>query len=651
MSPATTNGLMVEILSGEKSATLKAGRPGSEILKEIAEKKIIKIPADILGFKVGDEIWDLHKEIPENSAALKVITPRDPEALDIIRHSTAHILAQAVKEIYPEVQVTIGPVIEQGFFYDFSKKGGFKEEELPAIEERMKAIIAKKLPVKREEWEVPKALKFFESQGEHYKCEIIRDLVAQNSVQTVSVYWHGQEFVDLCRGPHVPHTGWISAFKLMSVAGAYWRGNEKNEMLGRIYGTAFESPPSLKAYLARLEEAKKRDHRRIGVDQDLFSFHPEAPASPFFHPNGAFLYLRLVEFLRSLNKAHGFEEVISPLLLSQELWKNSGHYDNYRENMYFTKVDERDFAVKPMNCPGHCLIYKAGHHSYRELPMRLAEFGRVHRHERSGVTQGLFRVRTFVQDDAHVYCTEDQVEGEIANVLEMIRKFYKVFGFEYRMELSTRPEKSIGSDETWQKAEQSLKNALEKGGHSYRVNPGDGAFYGPKIDFHLKDSLERSHQCGTIQLDFSMPGRFGLEFSGSDNKSHTPVMIHKAIAGSLERFLGILIEHFAGHFPLWLAPLQAVVLTVSDDAANFAREIHELMKLKGFRVRMDDSSEKLAAKIKQFQAQKPPYFIILGGREAQSRTLSLRLKGNEQKQGVSVETFLAEFASLAEPQF
>ncbi len=642
---------MVEILSGEKSATLKAGRPGSEILKEIAEKKIIKIPADILGFKVGDEIWDLHKEIPENSAALKVITPRDPEALDIIRHSTAHILAQAVKEIYPEVQVTIGPVIEQGFFYDFSKKGGFKEEELPAIEERMKAIIAKKLPVKREEWEVPKALKFFESQGEHYKCEIIRDLVAQNSVQTVSVYWHGQEFVDLCRGPHVPHTGWISAFKLMSVAGAYWRGNEKNEMLGRIYGTAFESPPSLKAYLARLEEAKKRDHRRIGVDQDLFSFHPEAPASPFFHPNGAFLYLRLVEFLRSLNKAHGFEEVISPLLLSQELWKNSGHYDNYRENMYFTKVDERDFAVKPMNCPGHCLIYKAGHHSYRELPMRLAEFGRVHRHERSGVTQGLFRVRTFVQDDAHVYCTEDQVEGEIANVLEMIRKFYKVFGFEYRMELSTRPEKSIGSDETWQKAEQSLKNALEKGGHSYRVNPGDGAFYGPKIDFHLKDSLERSHQCGTIQLDFSMPGRFGLEFSGSDNKSHTPVMIHKAIAGSLERFLGILIEHFAGHFPLWLAPLQAVVLTVSDDAANFAREIHELMKLKGFRVRMDDSSEKLAAKIKQFQAQKPPYFIILGGREAQSRTLSLRLKGNEQKQGVSVETFLAEFASLAEPQF
>lgn len=641
---------MVEIIVGEKSTHLSAGRPGLEIVKEIGEKKLLKIPSDVLGLKVGEEIWDLHKEIPSNiSGAVRVITPRDPEALEIIRHSCAHILAQAVKELYPEVQVTIGPVIDSGFFYDFSRKGGFKEEELPAIEEKMKQIVSRKLQVRREEWDVEKALKFFESQGEHYKCEIIRDLVAQAPTPTVSVYWHGNEFVDLCRGPHVPHTGWVQAFKLMSVAGAYWRGSEKNEMLGRIYGTAFESPQTLKAYLMRLEEAKKRDHRRIGVDQDLFSFHPEAPASPFFHPSGAFLYLQLVEVLRDLNKAHGFDEVISPLVLSQDLWKASGHYDNYRENMYFTKVDERDFAVKPMNCPGHCLIYKSGRHSYRELPLRFAEFGRVHRHERSGVTQGLFRVRTFVQDDAHVYCTEDQVESEISNVLEMIRKFYKIFQFEYRMELSTRPEKSLGTDEMWNKAEMALKNALEKGNHPYKINPGDGAFYGPKIDFHLKDSLERSHQCGTIQLDFSMPARFGLEFSGSDNRSHVPVMIHKAIAGSLERFLGILIEHYAGNFPFWLAPIQAVVLTVSDDAQSFAREITQTMKSKGFRVRLDDSSDKLAAKIKQYQTFKPPYFVILGGKEASSRTLSLRLRGNEQKQNVNLDDFFAELASAARP--
>jgi threonyl-tRNA synthetase len=641
----------IEIVNGDKSVSVKSGRTGQEIISEIQNQKIMKIPADVLGLKINSEIFDLHTPLLNPSQALKaeLITPRSPEALELIRHTSAHVLAHAVKELYPEVQVTIGPVIENGFFYDFSKKVGFKEEDLPAIEERMKKIIESRLPIRRESYSINKAIEFFKKQGEFYKCEIIEDIAKNTGAQEVSLYWHGDQFVDLCRGPHLLNTGHIPAVKLMSVAGAYWRGSEKNEMLTRVYGTAFESRDSLKAYLNQIEEAKKRDHRRIGVDQGLFSFHPEAPAAPFFHPNGAFVYIQIVELLRDLNKKFGFSEVISPLIMSQELWKLSGHYDNYRENMYFTEIDERSFAVKPMNCPGHCLMYKTERHSYRELPLRLSEFGRVHRHERSGVTAGLFRVRSFVQDDAHVFCTVEQVENEIQNVLSMMKIFYRIFGFEYRMELSTRPEKSIGTDEVWNKAEGALKNALEKGGYPYKLNPGDGAFYGPKIDFHLKDSLGRTHQCGTIQLDFSMPSRFGLEYSGSDNHAHTPVMIHRAIAGSLERFLGILIEHWAGQFPTWIAPQQAVIMTVSDDAVEYGRGLYERMKNQGFRVRLDDSSEKLAAKVKRYQPMKVPYLVILGGREAENKQVSLRLSKNEQRNGVDCEQFLKELSTEGRP--
>ena len=645
--------MSLEFVLGEKTFTLADASQAKSGFEAI---KLAKGPSSAVGLKITNakgevEVLDLHMPLPQQSGRIEVVMPDSPEGVDIIRHSTAHILAQAVKALHPEVQVTIGPVIENGFFYDFSKKSGlFKEEDLKPIEDKMFEIIKARLPVRREEWPVSKAIDFFSKQNEHYKCEIIRDLQTKTGVTSVSVYWQGEEFVDLCRGPHVPNTGAIPAYKLMSVAGAYWRGSEKNEMLARIYGTAFASKDAQAKYLHQLEEAKKRDHRRIGTDQSLFSFHPEAPAAPFFHPKGAFIYSGIQEFLRDLNRAHGFQDVISPLIMSQDMWKTSGHYDNYRENMYFTEIDERQFAVKPMNCPGHCLIYSTDRHSYRDLPLRFAEFGRVHRHERSGVTAGLFRVRTFVQDDAHIFCTEDQIENEIERVLAMVKVFYGVFGFTYHVELSTRPEKRIGSEETWDKAEKSLSNALGKAGQSFKVNPGDGAFYGPKIDFHLKDSLGRTHQCGTVQLDFSMPSRFGLEFSGSDNHAHTPVMIHRAIAGSMERFMGIYIEHVAGQFPFWLAPTQAAILCVSDDAKAFSTELFETMKAQGVRVILDDSADKLSGKIKKLQPFKIPYLLVIGGREATDKVVSYRFPNGEQKQGVSVAALLEEFKRLGRPQ-
>lgn len=614
---------------------------GLELLKQN------RPPRPIIGVKVQGQVYDLHTPLP-STENVEWIEPDTVEGVDIIRHSTAHILAQAVKALYPDVQVTIGPVIENGFYYDFARDGGFKEEELAAIEEKMQEIIKTKTPIRREVWDVPKAIAFFKAQGEHYKCEIIEDLAKNNGNTEVSVYWQG-DFVDLCRGPHVPHTGAIPAFKLMSVAGAYWRGNEKNPMLARIYGTAWASKDALKAYLFQIEEAKRRDHRRIGMDQGLFSFHAEAPAAPFFHPAGAFVYIKIQEFLRALNQEHGFQDVISPLVLSEELWKTSGHYDNYRENMYFTSVDDRSFAVKPMNCPGHCLIYGTHRHSYRELPLRFAEFGRVHRHERSGVTAGLFRVRSFVQDDAHVYCTEDQIEAEITSVLKMVRTFYGTLGFEYHVELSTRPEKRIGADSTWDKAEGALARTLDADKLPYKINPGDGAFYGPKIDFHLKDSIGRTHQCGTIQLDFQMPERFKLQYLGSDNAAHTPVMIHRAIAGSLERFLGIYIEHVAGNFPFWLAPTQAIILTVADEAKPFAEKLYQDMKAKGYRVLLDDSQDKLSGKIKKHQTTKAPYMMIIGAREAAAEQVSLRLRDGKQESGLGVDVLMNRFQSESQP--
>jgi len=636
----------ITVRFGEKTFEVAAvnGATGLELIKDL------KVPPDLIGYKHNGEVKDFHMIAP-TSGVMEVFRNDAPEAADVIRHSAAHVLAQAVKSLYPHVQVTIGPVIENGFFYDFSKKDGlFKEEDLKAIEEKMTQIIDSKLPVKREEWSVEKACEFFTKQGEHYKVEIIKDIADKTGCKTVSVYWHADQFVDLCRGPHVPRLNFINSFKLMSVAGAYWRGNEKNEMLSRIYGIAFSNRDQLKAHLLQIEEAKKRDHRRIGTDQSLFSFHAEAPASPFFHPNGAHLFIQMQDFLRDINRANGFQEVISPLIMSQELWKKSGHYDNYRENMYFTDVDERPFAVKPMNCPGHCLMYAVERHSYRELPLRYSEFGRVHRHERSGVTAGLFRVRSFVQDDAHVFCTTEQIKDEIIRVLGMIRFFYTSLGFSYHMELSTRPEKRIGAEAIWDAAEAALADALKSGGYAYKINPGDGAFYGPKIDFHLRDSIGRTHQCGTIQLDFSMPERFGLEYSGSDNHAHIPVMIHRAIAGSLERFLGIFIEHVAGLFPFWMAPKQFSILTVAPEANDFAFEVRALLQSKGYRVLIDDTNDKLAGKVKRYQPMKIPYTLVIGAKEAQAKQVSIRTRDNQQRQAVSLDDLLNECAALARPQ-
>lgn len=637
---------MIEVFFGEKKFEATLTSPEMSMLELI---KNLKVPPDVIGYKCNGEVRDLLMAVP-TTGKIELFRADTPEGLEVIRHSSAHVLAQAVKTLYPHIQVTIGPVIENGFFYDFSKKDGlFKEEDLKAIEAEMSKIIDAKTPVRREEWTVAKACEFFAGQGEHYKVEIIKDLAVKTGTETVSVYWHADKFVDLCRGPHVPRLNFISAFKLMSVAGAYWRGSEKNEMLSRIYGTAFANRDQLKAHLLQIEEAKKRDHRRIGVDQNLFSFHTEAPASPFFHPNGAHLFIQLQDFLREINRANGFQEVISPLIMSQELWKMSGHYDNYRENMYFTDVDERPFAVKPMNCPGHCLMYKVERHSYRELPIRFAEFGRVHRHERSGVTAGLFRVRSFVQDDAHIFCTPDQIQVEIVRVLGMVKFFYKTLGFDYHMELSTRPEKRIGAEETWDKAEKALENALKSGGYTFKINPGDGAFYGPKIDMHLRDSIGRTHQCGTIQLDFSMPERFGCEFAGADNHAHTPVLIHRAIAGSLERFLGIYIEHVAGLFPFWMAPKQVAILTVSEEANAFAHELRALLQKQNYRVLIDDTNDKLAGKIKRYQVMKIPYTLVIGAKEAEAKVVSIRTRDNQQRQGVTVEQLLQECAAQARP--
>lgn len=609
---------------------------GNELLQNV------QVQDRVIGIKIGDLVYDLQTRLPGHAEECELIYAQSRAALDLVRHTCAHVLAQAVKELYPETQVTIGPVIEAGFYYDFSRETPFTEEDFPAIEKKMKEIIKARYPLKRDVWSVEKALEFFQSLGEKYKCELIQDLVKDQGIKEVSVYQQG-DFIDLCRGPHAQNTGAIKAFKLLHTAGAYWRGNENNEMLTRIYGTAFLSKEELAEYLHQLEEAKKRDHRKLGTELNLFSMHAEAPASPFFHPRGAFLYRKVQEVLENLNEENGFQTVLTPLMMSDELWKQSGHYQNYKENMYFTKVDERDFAVKPMNCPGHCLIYGNQRHSYRELPLRYCEFGRVHRHERSGVVAGLFRVRSFVQDDAHIFCTEDQVESEILRVLGMVRKFYQLFDFEYRVELSTRPEKYIGSLETWEKAENALKVALESAGEDFQINPGDGAFYGPKIDFHLKDSIGRTHQCGTIQLDFSMPERFDLHYAGSDNKAHTPVMIHRAIAGSLERFLGILIEHYAGKFPFWMEPQQAAVLTISEEANDFAGKVFDELQSKGYRVEIDDSKDKLGAKIKKYQTMKIPYMIIIGEKEAAQSVLSLRTRDGEQHQGLTIEALLTRF--------
>jgi threonyl-tRNA synthetase len=579
----------------------------------------------------------------EVDASVSPVLPDTPEGLDVLRHSTAHLLAQAVQELFPGTQVTIGPVIQDGFYYDFVRADPFTPEDLEKIEKRMREIVGRNLPVARSEMPKSEAVKLFAAKGETYKVEIIEGIPEA----IVSLYSQG-DWVDLCRGPHVPATGKLGAFKLTSVAGAYWRGDERNAMLQRIYGTAWANQEDLKRHLELVEEAKRRDHRRLGRELDLFSFDPIAPGSPFFHPKGARLYNGLVDFCRKLYDRFGYDEVVSPQIFDVELWKRSGHYDHYRENLFFCEIDERQFGVKPMNCPGDTYIYATTKRSYRDLPMRLANFSRLHRYEKSGVLHGLTRVRSFAQDDAHVFCTHDQVRDEITSILRMARVVHRAFAFDdIRVFLSTRPDQRLGTDELWDRAEGDLVAALEANGLAFEIAKGDGAFYGPKIDFLFRDALRRDWQLTTVQLDYNLPERFDLTYVTPEGKEERPVMIHRALFGSIERFLGILVEHTGGAFPTWLAPVQAKVLTVTERQEAYGAEVAGAIRRAGFRVELDTRNEKLGYKIRQAQLEKIPYMLVLGDREAAERLVAPRSRTGGQLDPMTIESFIERLASEA----
>lgn len=569
----------------------------------------------------------------DKSGEIEIITNTSEKGIEIIRHSAAHIMAQAVQRLFPNTKVTIGPVVENGFFYDFDPERPFTEEDLAKIEEEMKKIVKENYPFERSEMSAEEAKKFFAEKGETYKVEIIDDL----GVDKVSIYKQG-EFVDLCRGTHIPSTGYLKAFKLMSTAGAYWRGDSKNKMLQRIYGVAFASKKELDEYLTMMEEAERRDHRKLGKQLNLFFLDEHGPGFPFFMPKGVELFNKLQEIWRVEHKKRGYQEIKTPIMLDRELWEISGHWFNYRENMYTSVIDEKTYAIKPMNCPGSIISYKNNLHSYKDLPLKYGEMGLVHRHEFSGALHGLMRVRAFTQDDAHVFCTKEQIEEQIIEIIDLYDKFYTLFGFEYHIELSTKPDKAIGSDEIWEMAEDNLKSALEHKGIDYKLNPGDGAFYGPKIDFKMKDSIGRIWQCGTIQLDFNLPQRFEMSYIGADGEKHEPVMIHRAMYGSLERFLGILIEHYAGAFPTWLAPVQARILTISDEQVPFAKEVFEKLQNAGIRVELDTRVEKIGYKIREANGdQKIPVQLIIGKNEVANNEVNVRRFGSQDSQNVSVD--------------
>ena len=572
----------------------------------------------------------------DKSGEIEIITNTSEKGIEIIRHSAAHIMAQAVQRLFPNTKVTIGPVVENGFFYDFDPERPFTEEDLAKIEEEMKKIVKENYPFERSEMSAEEAKKFFAEKGETYKVEIIDDL----GVDKVSIYKQG-EFVDLCRGTHVPSTGYLKAFKLMSTAGAYWRGDSKNKMLQRIYGVAFASKKELDEYLTMMEEAERRDHRKLGKQLNLFFLDEHGPGFPFFMPKGVELFNKLQEIWRVEHKKRGYQEIKTPIMLDRELWEISGHWFNYRENMYTSVIDEKTYAIKPMNCPGSIISYKNNLHSYKDLPLKYGEMGLVHRHEFSGALHGLMRVRAFTQDDAHVFCTKEQIEEQIIEIIDLYDKFYTLFGFEYHIELSTKPDKAIGSDEIWEMAEANLKSALEHKGIDYKLNPGDGAFYGPKIDFKMKDSIGRIWQCGTIQLDFNLPQRFEMSYIGADGEKHEPVMIHRAMYGSLERFLGILIEHYAGAFPIWLAPVQARILTISDEQVPFAKEVFEKLQNAGIRVELDTRVEKIGYKIREANGdQKIPVQLIVGKNEVANNEVNVRRFGSQESKNVSVDEIL-----------
>ena len=560
------------------------------------------------------------------------------DELRAIRHTASHVLAQAVKRLYPETKLAIGPAIDDGFYYDFDREGGFTPEDLEKLEEEMSKIVKENLPIKPFVLPRQEALDFMRDKSEQYKVELIEDLPEE---ETISFYQQG-EFVDLCAGPHIMYTKGVKAFKLTSIAGAYWRGSEKNKMLTRIYGTAFANKADLEAYLTMMEEAKKRDHRKLGKELGLFMFVEEGPGFPFFLSKGMTLKNTLIDYWREIHYRDGYQEVSTPIILSRKLWENSGHWDHYKDNMYTTLIDEEDFAVKPMNCPGGMLVYKNQPHSYRDLPLRVGELGLVHRHEKSGQLHGLMRVRCFTQDDAHIFMRDDQIEDEIKGVTKLINEVYTQFGFEYFVELSTRPEDSMGSDEDWELATNGLKKALEDMGLSYIVNEGDGAFYGPKIDFHLRDSLGRTWQCGTIQLDFQMPQRFELEYTAEDGSKKRPIMIHRVCFGSIERFIGILIEHFAGKFPVWLAPVQVKVIPVSEKSMDYAAGVYEKLKKAGIRVELDYKDEKVGYKIRQAQLEKVPYMLVLGEKEAAGGAITVRSRDKGDLGTAQLDDFIED---------
>ncbi len=584
----------------------------------------------------------------QNLSQLSDLTEPDQlNELETLRHSTAHVMAHAISNLWPSARFGIGPAIDDGFYYDVDLPVKLSDEDLKKIEKEMNKVIARGESFVRQDWDVDQAIQWFQERNQTFKVEIIENLREKLGVTTVSTFTEGG-FTDLCRGPHVTSVKSIKAFKLMSVAGAYWRGNEKNPQLQRIYGTSFFTQKELDEHLFFLEEAKRRDHRKLGRELDLFSFHVESPAAPFFHPKGTVVYNRLVSYVREMYRHYGYDEVITPQIFDAQLWHRSGHYENYKESMYFTEVDEREFAVKPMNCPAHTFIYASTKRSYRDLPLRLADFGRLHRYERSGVTAGLTRVRSFCQDDAHVFCTPDQIQEEIRRVVDMIMKTYAVFQFnldEMSIALSTRPEKRVGSEEVWDKSEAALKNVLEHLGRPFTINAGDGAFYGPKIDFRFKDALKRQHQLATIQLDFNLPVRFGLEFTNSENQAHPPVMIHRAVLGSLERFMGVFIEHCAGAFPFWLAPIQARLIPIKDAHKEACESFGQQLKEMGIRFDIDDRNESMGLKTREAQVAKIPVSLVMGDREMASQSFALRAYGSRESQ---VKTFNEILAQMQE---
>ncbi len=623
------------ILPDGKKREVTSGTTALDFAKQLSPK----LAQQAVAAKINNQLADLSHPLNDNDR-VEILTFDCAEGKQVFWHSSSHVLAQAVQELFPTAKLAIGPAIENGFYYDFDTDKPFSQEDIAAIEAKAGEIAGRKLDIVRSEPSKEELQAYYTQRGEIYKIELLEDIEG-----TPSVYRQG-EWQDLCRGPHIGNTGMIKAIKVLSIAGAYWRGSEKNRMLQRIYAISFPKQSLLDEYITLIEEAQKRDHRKLGKELDLFSFHQEGTGFPFWHPNGVMLYNTILDYSRSLHLQAGYREVRTPIILNEELWHRSGHWDKYRENMYFTEIDEVTHAVKPMNCPGHLLIYKNSGHSYRDFPLKFFEFGLVHRHEKAGVLHGLFRVRQFTQDDAHIFCTPDQIETQVTEVIHFIMNMYRTFGFEsYKMELSTRPEKFIGSIEIWDRAEEALKNVLEHQKIDYQLNPGDGAFYGPKIDFHIKDVLNRSWQCGTIQLDFSMPERFELEYTDADGQHKRPVMIHRALFGSMERFIGILLENYGGALPLWLAPVQVRLLPISDRFIDYARTIGKRLVEKGFRAEIDDRNEKIGYKIRESEVLKTPFMAIVGEKEQLAGSVSVRKHGEGDLGSFTIDKFISLLVS------